>query len=289
MKSIFVSISSYRDAELIPTVLNLISTADRPDQLKISIAWQHDDCENLLLIKDKISHVLDIPYINSKGVCWARSLIQELYDGEDYVLQLDSHHRFVSGWDTKLQNGLSKLQVKNKRSLISTYLPNYTDKILYEHEIFKIAATSYTKDGLLFLTPTPMASTRRDYIKSNFLSGHFIFGPGKFYDEIKYDSKLYFFGEEVSLSARAYTYGYDIYTPSKPIAYHRYDRKYRPLHWLDHTENTGTSWKELDKSSIQRYKQMFDNPIKPYFGSMRHLSSFIELVGKPYKINEILN
>jgi hypothetical protein len=36
-----------------------------------------------------------VPWSESRGVCWARSAIMELYAGEDYFLQLDSHHRFA--------------------------------------------------------------------------------------------------------------------------------------------------------------------------------------------------
>jgi mannose-6-phosphate isomerase-like protein (cupin superfamily) len=38
----------------------------------------------------------------SKGLCWARSEIQKLYEGEDYTLELDSHHRFAAGRSTRL-------------------------------------------------------------------------------------------------------------------------------------------------------------------------------------------
>ena len=43
--------------------------------------------------------VVETDYKQSRGACWARHEAQKLYNGEDYVLQLDSHMRFVQGWD----------------------------------------------------------------------------------------------------------------------------------------------------------------------------------------------
>src|SRR6056300_851596 len=102
--SIFVQIASYRDPELVKTLDDLFTQADNPDELHVCIAWQNspeDEWDNLDKYKeDERLTILDIPYRESKGACWARNQIQQHYKGEDYTLQLDSHHRFVKGWDT---------------------------------------------------------------------------------------------------------------------------------------------------------------------------------------------
>ncbi len=77
MDKIFVQIASYRDPELIPTVLNLVEKAKYPESLRIIVAWQHDDNESLEPIKHLVEYI-DIPYVESKGVCWARNLIQQI-------------------------------------------------------------------------------------------------------------------------------------------------------------------------------------------------------------------
>jgi hypothetical protein len=41
MVKIFVSIASYRDPELLPTLESLLSNAANPDDLTICIAWQY--------------------------------------------------------------------------------------------------------------------------------------------------------------------------------------------------------------------------------------------------------
>ena len=40
-----------------------------------------------------------------------------------------------------------------------------------------------------------------------------------------------FFGEEVSMAARMWTRGYDLYAPDAPVLYHRYERDYRSTFW----------------------------------------------------------
>jgi hypothetical protein len=46
--------------------------------------------------------VLHVDAADARGPSWARYLVQQLYRGEDFVLQVDSHTRFVSGWDDEL-------------------------------------------------------------------------------------------------------------------------------------------------------------------------------------------
>ena len=102
---IFVQIASYRDPELLPTLKDMISKANKPDNLVIGICWQHskeDEWDDLSeFIEDKRFKIMDVDYTKSKGVCWARHAVQQMYDGEEYTLQLDSHHRFVKDWDKK--------------------------------------------------------------------------------------------------------------------------------------------------------------------------------------------
>ena len=100
---IYVQIASYRDPELLPTIEDCIKTAKYPNDLTFGIAWQHnpeDKWDNLDEYKnDSRFRILDYNYLESKGLCWARRQIQKAYEGEEYTLQLDSHHRFTQDWD----------------------------------------------------------------------------------------------------------------------------------------------------------------------------------------------
>src|SRR4029077_19460085 len=101
--SIFVSIAAYRDPELMTTIGDCLQRARYPDDLRFGICWQHADDEIAPPdFADRRLHVLDVPWQDSRGACWARAEIMKLWDGEDFFLQLDSHHRFIDGWDAAL-------------------------------------------------------------------------------------------------------------------------------------------------------------------------------------------
>ena len=62
-ESIFVQIASYRDPELVPTILDMFETAEKPENLKVCICWQHDDIENLDMFKTYPNiQIIDVPY-----------------------------------------------------------------------------------------------------------------------------------------------------------------------------------------------------------------------------------
>src|ERR1700759_3197317 len=99
--SIFVNIAAYDDPELLPTILDCICKAANPSELHFGICWQRraDDNSMWQFANHKNFRIEDVLASDSKGCCWARAKSQSLYNGEDYVLQLDSHHRFEHGWD----------------------------------------------------------------------------------------------------------------------------------------------------------------------------------------------
>ncbi len=122
--------AAYRDKELLPTLKDCIKKAKHPDRLVFSIAWQHskeDEWDNLDEYKcDPRFKIIDIDYTKAKGPCWARYMLQQQYSGEEYTLQLDSHHRFSKNWDTELIDELKKLQEKgHKKPMLTGYIPSY--------------------------------------------------------------------------------------------------------------------------------------------------------------------
>ena len=114
-KTVFVQMAAYRDPQLKETLKDLFAKADEPENLKVCVCWQHDEkdkWDNLDEFKDNLNiNILDYKASESKGACWARHKIQQEYNGEDYTLQLDSHHRFIKGWDTELKNMYYGLQL----------------------------------------------------------------------------------------------------------------------------------------------------------------------------------
>ena len=127
---IFIQIASYRDPELVKTIESAIENAKKPKNLVFAIARQfHPDDKFDDLSKydsDKRFKILNIPYLDSKGACWARHLIQQLYDGEEYTLQIDSHMRFAPNWDDEMIKMIKQLQKKGyKKPLLTGYVSSF--------------------------------------------------------------------------------------------------------------------------------------------------------------------
>ena len=68
-----------------------------------------------------------IPWQEATGPCKARYLAQQLWDGEEFCLQIDSHTRFVPGWDTKLKQMLQQGEQMSAfgKAVVSSYPPAY--------------------------------------------------------------------------------------------------------------------------------------------------------------------
>lgn len=304
MVKIFVSLASYRDPELLPTIKNMLENAAHPENLNIVIAWQHstEDVWDTVdeYLNDPRFKIIDIPYSESEGVCWARNKIQELYSGEDYYLQLDSHHRFSKNWDTTLLDYLHFLQAKGHyKPILTAYLPGYfpnNDPDGRNIEVWGLNIDRFMPAGVPFLRPFHINDylNHHEPIPTRFVSGHFIFTIGKFVEEVPYDPNLYFHGEESSLSGRAYTNGYDLFAPHRPIIWHEYTREGKKKHWDD-----SRTWSEKDKASYARFRKIFDMDEVPCsscqrralgnygLGSVRSLEQYEKYAGLKFKTRQI--
>jgi hypothetical protein len=262
---IFVQIASYRDPELLPTIRDCIDKAKYPENLTFGICWQHDETESLdEFSKDNRFRILDFNWSESKGLCWARSEIQKLWKGEEYTLQLDSHHRFLKNWDEELIEMMK--MTGSKKPIISTYAGMYqpSDDRLLNFEPYKMVASNFTPGGTILFRPhsIPNWETLEKPIPARFVSGHFFFTIGKHCEEYKYDPNIYFAGDEISLSIRSFTLGYDLFHPHKTVIWHEYTREGRTKHWSDFNEenkNKGVvekQWWEMDNESKRRLRHM---------------------------------
>lgn len=258
METIFISIASYRDPELLPTLRDCLANAKNPNRLTFGICWQRDDTETLdEFDNDSRFKVIKVPYEMSKGTCWARNMIQELWSDETYYLQLDSHHRFEKNWDTTLIKMLKSLKKQGyKKPLLTTYLPGFdpkNDPAGRVNECWSLEFDRYLPEGPIFIKPhvIPDWKELKSPIPSKFLSGHFIFTLGKWAKEVKYDPYYYFHGEEPSLAARSFTHGYNLFAPNKVIIWHEYTRNGKVKQWDD-----DKTWADKNRVSYSRYRAL---------------------------------
>jgi hypothetical protein len=284
--TIFLSIASYRDPELVPTIQNALETAQWPERLRIGVCWQHGPEERRPeVFDDPRFRVLDVDWREGRGACWARAQIMALWEGEDWYLQLDSHHRFVTGWDATLLEQAAT--TGSPKPILTGYAAPYDpgQPGLLDPEALRMEFDRFTEDGLIIFRPghIPELAASGIPVRSRFVSGHFLFAPGSFVTEVPYDPNLYFIGEEITLAVRAFTHGYDLYHPGLPILWHEYTRKLRSKHWDDHTdtEQVEVTWAERDRPSRNRARQLLIEPdFGPYgLGRERSLAEYEAYAG----------
>lgn len=290
---IFIQIASYRDPELIPTIKDCIKKAKYPENLVFSITWQHaeeDKWDDLSEFKnDERFKIIDINYKDSKGACWARNLLQQQYDEEEYTLQLDSHHRFVKNWDQKVIKMYQQLKKSGvNKPLLTGYITPYNPETYpkgVEQTPFRMIFDRFIPEGAIFFLPATIDNYKklRKPIPSRFYSAHFCFTSGQFVKEVPHDPEYYFHGEEISIAVRAYTWGYDLFHPHRVIAWHEYTRKGRSKQWDDDKQ-----WVSKNVSSHKKNRQLFgmDGEVKPPegfgkydFGTERTLRDYEKYAG----------
>jgi hypothetical protein len=291
--TIFIQIASYRDPQLLPTLRDCVSKAHKPENLVFGICWQRDETESLEEFASMSNvKVIDIPHKESKGACWARNLIQQKYNGEKYTLQLDSHHRFVEGWDTLCISMIKDLQSDGyKKPLLTGYIPSFdpdNDPQARIQEPWKMDFDRFIPEGAVFFLPATIDNWRElnRPMPSRFYSAHFCFTLGEFAVEVQHDPDYYFHGEEISIAVRAYTHGYDLFHPHRVVAWHEYTRKGRSKHWDDVPK-----WVDYNNKCHDRNRKLFEmdglvNDIdfgKYGFGTVRTLKDYEKYAGLHFK------
>lgn len=260
-KTIFVQIASYRDPELLKTLQDALDKAKNADRLVFGICWQHspaDSWDTLELYQnDPRFKIIDVDYKDAKGACWARNQIQQLYNGEDYTLQLDSHHRFVQDWDQELIDMLEGLRAKGyQKPVLTAYIPSYDPQNDPEGRVqvpWKMNFDRFTPEGVVFFLPATIENHTQltEPIPARFYSGHFTFADGSFAEEVQHDPTFYFHGEEITIAVRAFTHGYDLFHPHKIIAWHEYTRQGRTKQWDD-----DPTWGERNRITHEKVRKL---------------------------------
>ena len=290
MNTIFVQIASFRDPQLLPTLNDMIKQAKHPENLRVGICNQInlDDEFNIDNYQTdprfRIENVLDT---DSEGVCWARHMVQQMYSGETYTLQIDSHMRFEKNWDVEMIQMIKDLQDKGyKKPLLTGYVSSFdpdNDPKGRIQEPWRMAFDRFTPEGCVFFLPETIPGWKdlKKPIPARFYSAHFCFTLGEFATEVQHDPNYYFHGEEISIAVRAYTYGYDLFHPHKVLIWHEYTRKGRTKHW-----DVDKTWYMKNDISHKRNRELlgvdgevFSGDTSFYFGTERTIKDYEKYAG----------
>lgn len=244
--SIFVSIASYLDPMLFFTLDDAVAKAVRPDLLSFGVVDQHGEDQRAAIAALPFARQLRYVHVHPEdtlGVSWARSTAFSLYNGETFLLQIDSHTLFEHGWDEQLRRLHRRLLERSPKPIVSTYpyrfdmvdgVPCYapgegrTALVLRPHPASRLAPD----DAVLRFAARHLFTS--EPVIGCHVSAGFLFAAGRFVEEVPYDPYLYFHGEEQSLAVRAFTRGWDIFHPLAAPLYHLYKSEGTPCaghHW----------------------------------------------------------
>ncbi len=299
METIFVSIASYRDILCSDTILHLFNMAKYPNRVYLGICEQNRSDKPQEKCRVRGSHEsrvrrISLSYKDAKGPTWARYLCSTLYKNEDYFLQIDSHCLFVKDWDEKCIQMIHALEnsplVENKKVLLSHYPPMIDDykenptneKVTHMVECF------FNEEGLLSFKGAKWKKPGKLPRRNAFIAGGFIFVRGRWLTEVPFDPYLdfLFIGEEILLSSRSFTNGWDVYTPNQNIVFHAYTRKDEPKFWNDVTYNDSKAKQRVKiitglDHDIQKLKDPKSRKSLEKYGTgkVRSLKDFYDFIG----------
>lgn len=275
--TIFVAIAAYRDADLANTIADCVAKARWPADLRFGLCRQYapGDPPPPDTAPARLRRI-DIDWRESEGACWARAKALSLWEGEEFLLQIDSHHRFAQDWDARL---LAQFDASGEAlPLLTTYAQGFDPAagpptaglptVMQLHR--------FTEESIPTFAQAPRAELRGGPPwRARFLSAHLIFTLGQFVADIPYDPELYFIGEEISLAVRAFTHGYTLLHPSEHIMWHEYSRRQRVMHWHDHQIMA------RDRASLAKVQQLLSGKLTGRFGlgSARGLAEYESYAG----------
>jgi tetratricopeptide (TPR) repeat protein len=272
---IFVQIPSYRDPECQHTIKDLFDKAAHPKRVFVGVCWQFDpdedaDCFVVPAPLPEQVRALKFHYREARGLGWARQQAQTLYRGEEFTLQIDAHMRFSPGWDELLITMLAKCPGEKK--ILSHYPPSFIQPDRYQSESVPYMYPGRINDAGIpmeksFTFGTDVAPPAP--IPNFFVAGGMIFAPSTLFEEVPPDPDIYFWGEQIATAVRAWTRGWDIYSPNQNSVYHIYhESAERPLNWDDNPE-----WVERTRVTAARMQYLLgiSDSLPEEFDTGRHL------------------
>lgn len=340
--STFLSLATYRDENCFNTVHQAYLKAKYPEKLFIGLVQQncHKDCKsgvlaNLSMVavppdddcyqlfcetdigKSGICErgqirVLNIDEPESLGPYAARYFASKLWYGEQWFMQTDAHMTFATHWDAISIEMLQK--APSKKPILSHYPPSHTinldlrSKAPASRLCGPVFATSDLEAQIIRLEGAGMFDNQQlEYPGfAPFTAAGYFVAHSEFLREVPFDPFLpwIFMGEEIIMSSRLWTAGYDIFSPSQSVVGHMYVRRHKPKFWESvHRAFTAGVHNPLQAMVLDRVKYQLGYPesakdmlrakslltaIELYtMGKARPLSDYLKIVGLNMTTKEV--
>lgn len=206
-------------------------------------------CKEFPEVCHKQVKILRLGERESYGPFFGRFLNSKLYRGENFYVQIDAHTEFRQDWDYWLVDQMKRTP-SYPNSVISNYPPGGDPRRIgkwpaptgyNEHTPSALCGCNFEDAGgthhTVRLRETPRTFSR-DVDNSvphhsAFVAAGFFVAHGSIVANVPFDPFMpyLFMGEEISLTIRFWTSGYDIYGPAINVLRHEYVRKESPKFW----------------------------------------------------------
>lgn len=321
LETIFVSVASYRDLDCTATVVDLYERARYPERIRVAVVDQRmresDDpqcavprvpcTENPQQTLCRYGHLIDRMEVDARYGCgpvFARHIAHRHYRGEYFALQIDAHIHFTEHWDTTVIEFWNS--ANNEMAVLSVYLSDVNGRIdpvthasVNDRRPIMCNSEYHGSGEYRFLQhgkqPSGTAMITGQPTLEPFWAGGFSFSRGHFFIQVPYDQYLpiLFQGEEISMGVRGFTYGYDYYTPERPVAFHTYavkeneaSRKKVPSFWENERYYGGVGLKSMRRlntiiamENFPRDLWVTDEVDKYGVGQVRNPNTFYDVFG----------
>ena len=275
---IFVSIAGYRDTEITKTLKSAIENARFPKDIEFSVLTQdgpkfHPDLSFVPNIIHQKMHFKD-----ALGAGHARKIVMDTYDGQEYFFQTDSHMRFAPNWDVRMITMLeeAKQMARSEKVMLSQFPAPYKvltngkdhfpegDKFFWSDPSWTSVVRTF-KDDWAGNRETMRNKTKLH--ESHTILAGYVFAPGNLVNEVPYDERISFMGEELCFAVRAYTRGWKIYSPYEMLLWHFYSRKGHPKIWNQRDDMVRKQkWAEIEKNSRDIQRDILTGKEKGIYG-----------------------
>lgn len=336
--SIFVSVATYRDENCINTLNWAYGKAKNPEKLFIGLVQQncHADCMSGILEGGKTEpvepdedcrlafcegehkaycdniRVLDVDEPESLGPYAARYFASKLWYGEQWYMQIDAHMTFKQDWDAI---SIEMLQAApSKKPVISHYPPSHLADLeaMAKQPASRLCGPIFAASDLESQIIRLEGASKYDMIKLDtprfapFTAAGYFVAHSDFLREVPFDPFLpwIFMGEEIIMSTRLWTSGFDIFSPTQAVVGHIYVRRHKPKFWESvHRAFSPGVHNPLQAMVLDRIKYQLGYPeaakdmlqaksiltaVEQYsMGSERPLSEYMDIVGLNMTTKEV--
>eukprot|EP00928_Gymnodinium_smaydae_P003726 TRINITY_DN11317_c0_g3_i1.p1 TRINITY_DN11317_c0_g3~~TRINITY_DN11317_c0_g3_i1.p1 ORF type:complete len:691 (-),score=85.35 TRINITY_DN11317_c0_g3_i1:29-2101(-) len=217
------------------------------------------------------------------GPFFTRYLNAKLWRGETFYMQIDAHIGFRSGWDTTIVDQMKRTPTY-PMSIISSYPPDGSPKSTHAWPASKGPAhvppealcqctfeaspgwnkvprqTVRLQHSWREFNPSANGNDPKRPRQSAFVAAGFFIAHSSILQNVPFDPFLpfLFMGEEIALSFRFWTSGYDIYAPTDVIVNHDYGRHEAPKFWetVDMVFSRPGTYNEINHLMVQRVQHL---------------------------------